>query len=177
MVTACLSGAATGGEIVPLSVGQLTAKAQLVLQGTVLSKTCQRDPQGRIFTAIDFQVSEVWKGNLAADRFRIVHGGGVLGQEAMRVVNQAEYRVGEEAVVFLVLNQRGEGVSIGLCQGKFRVWRDPESGSNLADNGLVGRTRLTTAAGIQRAEATMITESPLTVAALKQQVRAHRRSQ
>ena len=153
----------------PLSIEQLTAKADLVLQGKVLSTTVQRDPQGRIYTTVKLQVDEVWKGSLATNQFTLVHGGGVLGDEVATVSGQAKYEVGEEVVAFLVLNQRGEGVSVGLCQGKFQVWNDPLDGEKLAHNRFHGLrpaaagppAKGVTAAGFR---------NRLTVADLKQRV-------
>ncbi len=118
----------------PLSVEALTRQAELVLQGTVLSKTIQRDPTGRIYTAVEVQVSEVWKGAVGVSPFLIVHGGGVLGDEQATVSGQVHYDVGEEVVAFLVRNARGEGVTLGLMQGKFHVWRDPRTGTRYAMN-------------------------------------------
>ncbi len=116
----------------PLSIEQLAEKSQLILHGRVLSKSCQRDGAGRIYTRAELQVSEVWKGQVAANSFVIVHGGGVLGRERVTVSGQVDYQVGEEVVAFLVINPRGEGVSLGLAQGKFHVWQDRASGKKFA---------------------------------------------
>jgi hypothetical protein len=118
----------------PLAIESLTRQADLVLQGTVLSKTVQRDPTGRIYTAVELKVAEVWKGAIGNDPFLIVHGGGVLGEEESVVSGQVQYEVGEEVVAFLVHNQRGEGVTLGLMQGKFHVWQDARTGTRLAAN-------------------------------------------
>jgi hypothetical protein len=37
------------------------------------------------------------------------------------------YELGEEVVAFLVRNERGEGVTVGLMQGKFHIWTDGET--------------------------------------------------
>jgi hypothetical protein len=116
----------------PLSIEQLAQKSHLILHGTVLSKSCQRDPEGRIYTKVELQITESWKGS--KDRFVLVHGGGVLGNESSEAVGQESYEVGEEVVAFVVLNQRGEGVTLGLAQGKFRIWVDPASGEKMAHN-------------------------------------------
>jgi len=129
-----LSPTLRADQMVPLSIAQLAAKAQLIVQGTVLSTTVQRDAEGRIYTAVQLQVEEVWTGRLATNQFTIVHGGGVLGDQVALVSGEAKYEVGEEVVAFLVLNQRREGVSVGLSQGKFHVWKDPVQGQKLAHN-------------------------------------------
>ena len=118
----------------PLSIGEMTAKAQLIVHASVLSKSCERDPEGRIYTKIEAQVKETWKGSPAASPLTIVHGGGNLGTDQVEVAGQVEYAVGEEVVAFLVLNTRGEAVTIGLAQGKFHVWKDEATGHVLVRN-------------------------------------------
>jgi hypothetical protein len=121
-------------QMEPLSIEQLSENSTLVVHGTVLSKGCQRDPAGRIYTRVALQVAEVWKGSLTQNPFPIVHGGGILGDEKATVSGQVEYGIGEEVVAFLVLNQRGEGVTLGLAQGKFHVRQDPGTGERLVHN-------------------------------------------
>jgi len=127
--------------MVPLAVEDLSQRADLVLHGTVASKTCLKDPQGRIYTRIEFKVAEVWKGTLATNTFVIVHGGGTVGEERVEVDGEATYEIGEELVAFLVLNQRREGVSIGLAQGKFKVWKDDATGEPFAHNLFHGKPK------------------------------------
>ena len=115
-------------QMEPLSIEEMARQSALVVHGTVLSKSCQRDPAGRIYTKVALQVADVWKGSLATHQFTIVHGGGILGAEKAAVSGQVEYRIGEDVVAFLVLNHRGEGVTVGLAQGKFHVWQEPETG-------------------------------------------------
>ena len=119
-----LAGFAHAGKMFPLSIEQLTQKAQLVLHGNVLNKSVQRDPQGRIYTKMELQAAETWKGDSKGNRFTLVQSGGVLGEEIARTDDQAEFAIGEEVVLFLRVNERGEGVVIGLVQGKFEVTTD-----------------------------------------------------
>jgi hypothetical protein len=119
-------------EFRPLSIEQLSARAALVLHGTVTGKTVQRDAEGRIYTKVDLEVNEAWKGSSQGKHFTLVHAGGVLGEEWSTATGQEEYEVGEEVVAFLVLNHRGEGVTVGLAQGKFHVSADSLSGEKRA---------------------------------------------
>jgi hypothetical protein len=121
-----ISSTALAVRMVPLSIAQLTTKAQLVLQGSVTSKTVQRDAGGRIYTRIELQVADVWKGQPQGQSFTVVQSGGTLGEEIATVDGQEEFAVGEEVVLFLVLNQRHEGVVIGLSQGKFKVRKESD---------------------------------------------------
>jgi hypothetical protein len=134
-----ISFSARADMMVPLPIETISARAQLILERKVLSKTVLSDTNGNIYTKVDFQVNEVWKGAIPANHFTIVYDGGVLGDRGMSVSGGVEYEVGEEAVAFLVLNDRGEGITVGLTQGKFRVWTDPVTGEKLAQNRFHGR--------------------------------------
>jgi len=115
-------------RVVPFSIEQLTQRSEVILHGKVLSKNCLRDSAGRIYTRLEVAVSEVWKGEAGRNPFIIVHGGGMLGEETVAVSDQVNYSVGEEVVAFLRLNDRNEGVTLSLSQGKFRVAADPQTG-------------------------------------------------
>jgi hypothetical protein len=116
----------------PLSIENLAREAQVVLHGKVLSKTVQRDAAGRIYTRVEVEVIDLWKGAVPGNPCVIVHAGGVLGDEQSAASGQARYEVGEEMVAFLVRNDRGEAVTLGLMQGKFRVWKDAVTAAKLA---------------------------------------------
>jgi hypothetical protein len=123
----------------PMSLEELTTKAQIVVHGTVLSKTVQRDTDGQIITRIELEIIETVKGGVKQTRFFIVQSGGVLGDEVTTVSGQEHYEVGEEVVAFLVLNHRGEGVTLGLAQGKFHVEVVKDTKERFASNPFLGR--------------------------------------
>ena len=127
--------------MVPLTVEDLAQRAELILRGTVASKVCLKDSAGRIYTKIEVKVTEVWKGNLTTNTFAVVHAGGTKDNKHAVVDGEASYQVGEELVSFLRLNQRGEGVSIGLAQGKFNVWKDDTTGEPFAHNLFHGKPK------------------------------------
>lgn len=134
---ACLIGVrpyANAFQAVPYSLKELAAQAGLVVQGKVIAKSCQRDAERRIYTKVELAVSEVWKGAITNRTMTIVQGGGVLGERRVVVPGQAEYQPGEEVVVFLTRNDRGEGVTLALAQGKFTVWTDPTNGQQFTFN-------------------------------------------
>ncbi|MEW6158649.1 MAG: hypothetical protein AB1813_14550 [Verrucomicrobiota bacterium] len=133
----CLAPGLRAIIISPLSVEELTDQAEWIVQGMVRAKTCQADASGRIYTRVELELTEVWKGKLSAKTLEIVQGGGTLGERRSVVPFQAEYAVGEEVVAFLVRNTRGEAVTLGLAQGKFGVWT--ERGEKMAANALNGR--------------------------------------
>jgi hypothetical protein len=121
-------------QFIPISVEEMTRRSELILAGKVLSKTCLSGERGMIYTRVELQVDDVWKGTLATNRYTVVQAGGVLGERKTVVNGQAQFVIGEEVVVFLVLNPAGEGITLGLAQGKFKVWTDAGSGVKLTRN-------------------------------------------
>lgn len=127
-----LPGIAT--QFKPLSVQQIVRQSDLIVEGTVRTRTTLRDTSGRIYTRVELEVTEVWKGTLATNRCVIALGTATLGEENVVISGEATYEIGEEVVACLVLNARGEGVTLGLVHGKFRVGRDPQTGEKHARN-------------------------------------------
>lgn len=132
----CLAAASSAFAVLvrPLPIEELNQRSHSVVHATVTAKSVQRDAEGRIYTKVTLQVQESWKGQNLSGNFSIVHSGGVLGDEIASVSGQTEYEIGEEVVLFLVLNQRGEGVTVGLAQGKFKVTEDPQTHEKHAHN-------------------------------------------
>ncbi len=126
-------------SMIPLSPAELAARAEVVIHGKVLSKTCQRRGNQRLCTVVELGVDEVWKGVVQGNRFQLVQAGGVLGDLRVGMTGQPDYRPGEEVVVFARLNDRGEGVTIGLAQGKFEVWQAAAGGPKYARNPFYGQ--------------------------------------
>ncbi|MFQ3169093.1 MAG: hypothetical protein ACI8QI_001652 [Limisphaerales bacterium] len=130
LLTALLVGVALGqaASQVPLSIETLAAKADAVVHGTVVRMSCQRDDGGRIFTKVHLRIIEQVKGRASGGTLVVVQGGGVLGRRVARSPIQPKYAVGEEVVVFVMFNSRGEAVTLGLNQGKFDVAKQPKTG-------------------------------------------------
>jgi hypothetical protein len=124
----------------PLAIEEMAAQSDLVLHATVTSKVCERTPEGRIITRVTLNVLESWKGGVTTNMFTLVHGGGTIGNIRTEVSGQVDYEVGEEVVAFLVRNPRGQGVTLGLAQGKFHVWKDKATGEKFAHNLFHGAT-------------------------------------
>lgn len=123
-----------GVTLTPMAIEELSKQADLIVHGTVLSKSCQRDDRGQIYTRVEIRIAEIWKGATSGAVITVVHGGGTLGEERAFVSGQVEYAIGEEVAGFFIRNKRGEAVTLALCQGKFRVWTDPRTGEKLATN-------------------------------------------
>ena len=125
----CVVTTTIAGPMIPISVDQLSSGSQLIVRGTVAGKSVQKDSEGRIYTSVDLSVEEVWKGTHSNDKLTIVHSGGILGNQWASAEGEVSYRLGEEVVVFLLINSRGEGVTRGMSQGKFLVHNEKTSGT------------------------------------------------
>ena len=130
----CWLRPAEAGPLLPLSVQDLTEAADVVLQGKVVSKKVSRDEDGRVFTSIKLQVQDVWKGDVDGGRFEVVHGGGILGLRKVEVAYQVQFDLGDEAVVFCRINSHGQGVTIGMIQGKFEVLKSEDDSKRYVRN-------------------------------------------
>ena len=119
---------------VPLSIQSLTSKANAVVHGKVKGITCQRDSAGRIFSVINLNIIENIKGQIKSKKFELVHGGGILGSKRTGSIVDPRFKVGEEVVVFLVYNSRGEAVPLGQNQGRFEVFRNPGNTTAMVRN-------------------------------------------
>jgi molybdopterin-binding protein len=160
-------------QFIPLSLPELAGKAELVVLGSVLSKSCQQDDAGRIFTRVELQVTEVWKGAVSSKILIVVHGGGILGSRRIAVSGHVDYTVGEEVVAFLVRNDRGEAVTLSLAQGKFHVSQDPNASVKTVHNLFHGTP---SAAGLAATMPTAGAVHRLTLPQLKQAVQESRPS-
>ncbi|MCC7377495.1 MAG: hypothetical protein IT581_22740 [Verrucomicrobiales bacterium] len=121
-------------RMVPLAIEQLAGSAELIVQARVGAVSSQRDGAGRIFTRVNLESLEVWKGRLTGGACSVVTGGGILGDQQVAAAGQAEYAVGDEVVLFLVPGSGGDWVTVGLEQGRFRVEHDPASRQKVVSN-------------------------------------------
>ncbi len=117
-------GTLSAGPLIPIPIDRLTTESDLVVHADVIGKSVQKDEQGRIYTKIDLEVHEYWKGQPRTKALTVVHSGGILGNQWSTANGEVSYKLGEEVVVFLILNSRGEGVTKGMLQGKFLIQHD-----------------------------------------------------
>ena len=153
----------------PLSIETLADKADAVVHGKVTGMICKRDATGRIFTEVRLKLTETLKGKPSGEEFRLVHGGGILGGKRSRSVADPKFKVGEEVVVFVVFNSRGEAVPIGMNQGRFEVFRPTEPGEAMVRNPFHGLAKRNDAwAVFKRA---LSQAQPLILSELKRRIR------
>lgn len=118
-----IPAAAQATLLVYLSDEDLTAEADAVVQGEVLSVESYRDARrDRVFTRVTLGVSEYLKGH-GPDEVIVRVAGGVVGDLEYRVLGAPQFAVGEEVVLFLQARTDANGV-VGMIQGKLRVTTD-----------------------------------------------------
>jgi hypothetical protein len=116
----------------PLSVEELTRRAELIVIGEVISVASELfASEGQIVTRIDVRVDEVLKGSPGASSLQLQQSGGRVGAVIREVAGMPAFAQGERVLLFL--GRRGDGglAVIGLFQGKFTLQRD-ESGREIA---------------------------------------------
>ena len=114
-------------RIVPISVEDLSRKAEVVGVATVQSVRAREDREnGMIYTEAVLRFSEVWKGP-RVEEFVLSQAGGAVGNQAVVAVG-FNYRlgVGEEIVVFAVPSRGNSFTLVGMTQGLFRVGASPD---------------------------------------------------
>ena len=147
LLAAALLGAALGGlslrpsaadasMVVAMDLPRLTARAERIVVGEILSATSSWDAKRRrIYTTIELQVAEMWKGSMpAGGRITFTQLGGSVGDMEMRVHGLPAFRSGERAVLFLA----GEGPGtylVGLGQGRRPLRFDAGNGRWMVDPG------------------------------------------
>lgn len=106
----------------PVAIEDLAARAERVVHAKVDAVEVSATDGGSPVTHVELLVTETWKGS-HEPRLKLVQPGGTLGRRRVVVPGDATYQPGQEAVVFLVSNPRGEWLTLELGQGKFDVLR------------------------------------------------------
>lgn len=110
--------------LAPASVEQLTAHADLALEGRVVSIHSFREGQ-QIFTEIEVEVLEAVKGRAAGTVTLRLYGGVVDGKRT-RVIGAPCIGTGEEVFLFLAANGPRSYDVVNLAEGKFSIVRGAE---------------------------------------------------
>ena len=101
-VALVVSARAEATVVLQQSFEEMTADAHLVIRGVAVRSASRWDDDGRrINTWTEIRVSEVLKGN-AGSSVQVRQAGGVMGGIGQSVAGAAEFREGEEVLLFLV---------------------------------------------------------------------------
>ncbi len=102
------------------SVEGLTRYADVVAHGKVgvMSSFMEND---QIFTQVELEVAELYKGEAALKKLTLLLYGGTAGGKRTRVIGAPCLSSGEEVVLFLKADSRGSYGVVNLAEGKFGV--------------------------------------------------------
>jgi hypothetical protein len=135
-VTVFCSLQASATTVLPMSLQQMTASAELIFYGTATSNEVRLDASsGRVATFTTFDVIDVIKGTVG-DMLTIKQVGGQLADSRFRQIIHGvpRFSVGAEYVVFLpAASSLGFSSPIGLSQGRFSVVQ--HNGERVVSNG------------------------------------------
>lgn len=115
--------------MLPLSLQQMTSRAQMIFQGRVLAVDVRLDEVSqRVATFTTFEVLDTLKGTPGARHTIKQMGGHLPGSHyAVRIHGIPEFTPGQEYIVFLAEPSRlGFSSPIGLSQGAFRIDRQAD---------------------------------------------------
>ncbi|HEU5450857.1 MAG TPA: hypothetical protein VFU76_02675 [Terriglobales bacterium] len=134
LALAAVCGATT---VIPLSVEQLTADADEVVEARAVRSWSAWNPQRTIiYTFTDFNVTSRLKG-ASPDVITVKQMGGHADGLIQTIAGLRYFQDGEEALLFLRRSAMNDGtrVIVGLMQGNFRVWT-ARTGHRMASNGV-----------------------------------------
>ena len=110
--------------MIPFTINEMVAESESVVQGRVVSLNSYwlDGPGSIIVTDVAFAVDEVWMGDqLPGDRLTLQVAGGEVGEMGMRQEHAPEFRIDEEAVVFLWTRPDGRLSIFNAEQGKYTI--------------------------------------------------------
>lgn len=132
-----LTAACGATTVIPLSVEQLTASADEIVEArAVRSWTSWNAPRTILYTFTEFNVTSRLKG-AAPDVITVKQMGGHADGLIQTIAGLRYFQDGEEALLFLRRSAANDGtrVIVGLMQGNFRVWATT-TGRRMASNGV-----------------------------------------
>ncbi len=136
ILSTCTALPAAATSLLPLSLEQLSTRADLIFYGKVISNKAKNDAQsGQIATFTEFEVINLIKGN-AGSRHTIKQLGGFDKNSNTRLMVRGvpKFISGEEYVVFLPKKSSlGFCSPLGLHQGSFPVMT--ENNEKVISNG------------------------------------------
>ena len=122
-----------GTSLPPTSLDQLIHDADLIVRGTVEAVTPGPQRDGALSTAVRVSVQEQWKGRRRS-RLRLLLPRGTEGGITQEVPGAPTFQIGEEVILFVVLEAPGQYRVLGGKQGKFSIKTDPRSGQRVVED-------------------------------------------
>ncbi|MBI4465599.1 MAG: hypothetical protein HY647_12920 [Acidobacteria bacterium] len=123
--------AATATALLPMHLDDLTAESPVIAYGKVLaSRTEWNNAHTLIYTVYTVQATEYLKGDLGPS-FELQEPGGERDGLSMSVAGVPQFRVGQEAVLFLWTDPQGLHQVTGFEQGNLTIQSEPQTGMKM----------------------------------------------
>lgn len=127
----CLAQCATATTVTIPPDDDLIIGARAIIRAKVLAVNCSFDEQQRIYTYITLRVREVIKGRIPSSRIVIKESGGQVGPQGTIIYGTAQFKPGEEVLLYLDTWNDGSLRVHQMFLGKFRVIDDPQTGQQM----------------------------------------------
>jgi len=127
------SSTVLGATLQPQSLEQLVRDAELIVRGQVKDITPGPRGERAPSTIVMISVQGQWKG-IRLSTLRLVQPRGTEGEITLDVPGLPMFRVGEEVILFVVQEARGQYHVLGGKQGKFSIKTDPRSGKQVVED-------------------------------------------
>jgi len=135
-LTLSLALPAAASVLLPLTVEDMAAKAELVLVGQVNQVRYEEEDGSRLYTRVLITPEEMLKGQAKSPTVEVKFIGGRKGDLVAEMPGAPTFRAGEKVLVFLEPRQDRDGyLTLAMYLGKFEIVRDPQSGRELAVRG------------------------------------------
>ena len=123
--------AVSATTVLKMTLPEVVAAAELIVEGKVLSVEGYRDARGMICSKVLLQAAQYLKGS-GGSYLEFSIPGGFVGDQGLLIPGFPQFRPGEDSILFLS-KAGGTGIRLpeGLGQGKYRVLFDPETGRKL----------------------------------------------
>jgi len=135
LIFAALAAIASATSIIPISLEQLSKRADLVVEARAINSHSEWNAQHTdIYTFTRFAVTKTLKG-ASTKEVTVRQLGGKVGHIRQTVAGVRGWQPGEESVLFLRSSEAGGVMSVvGLMQGNFRITH--LNGKAVASNGV-----------------------------------------
>ena len=124
MVGTLMAAALSATSVIPIGDKELSARADVVVHGIVVSNEVVEGPAGRPETVTVIQPLDVIKGRISGALVLRQLGGELPDGRFFKMFGRPEYVPGHEVVVFAVARPEGDFQTAELMLGKFEVQED-----------------------------------------------------
>ncbi len=133
IVALLLAGVASATTIRRMTLDDVTEAASEIVVGTVRSTVCVAGGGERdlIFTDVEFDGLDVWKGGAPGAKITYRFAGGSLNGRTLIVPGMPGYEVGHRYVLFANAAEDWICPTVGWWQGRYELRRDEATGAEL----------------------------------------------